>query len=204
MAITLLRHASVEIRDRWIFGRQLEHLQREYDLAPVKLRNAPEGLPSSAIVFSSPAQRAFDTAGWLFPNQSIEVLDEAREAAFPPKLPFPYMGPAGLAFLLARCAWFCGYAPNVDDVDAVRDRVEILARKLDDFDRTRGDALLVTHGYLMLFLDRALRRNGWTRSSKFGAGNLEPVHYVRESPNQALLPTPTAVTPRAGHESSQP
>ena len=31
MKITLLRHAPVEIRDRWICGCRLEHLLREYD-----------------------------------------------------------------------------------------------------------------------------------------------------------------------------
>ncbi|MBK8479215.1 MAG: phosphoglycerate mutase family protein [Opitutaceae bacterium] len=178
MKITLLRHAPVEIRDRWICGCRLEHLLREYDAAPVRLGEAPQGLPSAVTVYSSPARRAMDTAGWLFPNHPIELLDEAKEAAFPPKLPFPYIGPAGLAFLLARCAWLCGYAPNVDDVRAVRDRAEILARKLSEFDRTRGDVVLVTHGYFMCFLDRALRKDGWVRSGKFAAGHLKPVCYI--------------------------
>jgi hypothetical protein len=192
MKISLIRHGrpNADFRSR-IAGHQFAEWVRRYEESEVDpLLSPPEALIKSvahcSVLACSPAARSRTSADLLGLTAERKVFPDASEAPLPTRIfcPMP-LSPATMT-VVARVSWFLQLADASEGTSAVRQRAGRLAKDLSILAGTRGHVALVSHGYIIRFLTRALEASGWRCTSSAGSGywsdsHFEPVEFSRES-----------------------
>ncbi len=178
MSITLIRHGRPtfwnEFRaEELVYGRQGLALRASYDASgidpsfppPPDVRARAE---AAHAAFVSDLRRARESADILGLGQRAVSDPLFREAALPANI-LPWLRlPAGAWLVVARTAWFLGCSRNCESVRAVKARAACAAERLDGAARARGPVVLVAHGFINAFIERALVKHGWRPTERVG------------------------------------
>ena len=122
MRISLVRHGrpAVDLKSR-ITGRMFEEWLRAYESAGIESSSSPPGeltrsLASCALIITSPATRAIQSAERLPISAVREICADAAEAPLPWRLNCPVpLRPAAFT-VLARVLWLLGVARAEENV----------------------------------------------------------------------------------------
>ncbi|HEV8599258.1 MAG TPA: histidine phosphatase family protein [Gemmatimonadales bacterium] len=165
--IVLARHG----RPVWDFatpipGHALAEWIRGIDGAPIdrSLRPSPTLLElahASRCIAASTLRRSLESAEILHPGEPPYVEPLFREVYLPTAIRSGLRLRPRVWTLLARIAWYCGWAPGVESFAEARRRATAAATRLTELARTRGQLLLIGHGQLNGLIGKRLRRAGW-------------------------------------------
>jgi broad specificity phosphatase PhoE len=178
MSITLIRHGRPTFwselhADPLVYGRQGLELREGYDASGID----PSSTPPPEIRAHADAARAAFVSDLRRALESAEILGLApraisdplfREAALPANILPSLRLPARAWLIVARTAWLFGCSRNCESIGEVRARAERGALRLEEAARARGSVVLVAHGVINAFLERALVKRGWRSTRRIG------------------------------------
>lgn len=183
MKISLIRHGrpNADFRSR-IAGHQLAEWLRRYEEAGVDPSLAPpdalrQSVAHCAVLACSPASRASSSADLLGVTAERHVLSDAAEAPLPTRFFCPLSLRPATMTVVARVLWLLQLSDATEGTTDVRQRTLRLAKDLSFLARTRGHVALVSHGYIIRFLSRALKASGWRCTSSAGSGYWSDSHF---------------------------
>ena len=113
------------------------------------------------LIIVSPLRRSRDSAELLAPAKTAIVEAEVREAPLPSAFQSSVRLPPAIWAAIARCAWFCGWCPEVESFAAARRRATQAAQRLQALATERGDILVIGHGLMNALIGRELRARAW-------------------------------------------
>lgn len=159
MKIGLVRHFKVQKdfpKGRRFSASEVEQWFREYDLADIEVGNTDLGGIEWNRCYTSTMPRARLTAEKIFVG-TIEAKEELKEIPAPKfstKLKLPFIG----WFILIRLSLIVNKQTRLD-VELARERI---GKVLDEaVSPDGGNVLIVSHGALMIFMGKELRRRGF-------------------------------------------
>ncbi|QMU31110.1 histidine phosphatase family protein [Adhaeribacter radiodurans] len=185
--IFLIRHQRpVVSKQGWFNREQASQFLMEYDACAIEeLVTKPAGLPTEQItkVYCSSLPRAKQTAQAIFgPEITLiedPIFNEFQRQAFSiPYLKFP------IKFWLigARALWLLGINTNgLENFRQARIRAHKAAQQLVKQAERDGKVVLVAHGFLNIFIRRALRKMGWHIVRYDGGGFLGVSELVKKA-----------------------
>jgi broad specificity phosphatase PhoE len=160
MKIGLVRHLKVmkgypsaslsqEMLFQWI---------QEYDSSDIEGKEVNLKGTQWDRCFSSDLYRAERTARQIF-KDDIEIMEELREIPMYPlfkrnvKMPFP------LWMLLIRLAWMVNHKSQQEKKVDILSRIEYVVKKA--MENEGENILIVSHGALMIYIQKCLVKNGF-------------------------------------------
>jgi len=186
--ITLIRHGrpTADFKAR-ITGSEFAEWLRAYDRAGIDPSLPPpralvSSLKTCALVLTSPAVRAIESAKMLGLSAPREIRSDAAEAPLPIRIFCPISVRPGSLTVLARVWWLLGVARASESKAQVRCRATKLANVLSSRASERGHVALVAHGFLIRFLHSALEASGWQCSTGRDFGYWSSSHFERAFP----------------------
>ena len=169
--ILLIRHAAPDFNTRKLIrGDALGSAIEDYDAAPLATSPEPFAEIQAHTVYSSDKRRSIETARALFPNAEIVSSTLYCESALPTRLPRWVRLPFVQSLALARCAWFVGYAPGVENLSQTRSRAAHATGELIAYANDQERAVLVGHGLFNRFIGSRLKTLGWIKQRDEGIG----------------------------------
>ncbi|MEO6992637.1 MAG: hypothetical protein ABI273_03310 [Lacunisphaera sp.] len=167
MKISLLRHgrpdadllSSIRAKDfsTWLLAYDEAGIDRSLPPPDVVRRS----LASCTLLLTSPARRAVESADALDLRAGRRIAIDAREAPLPTKIVWPLSHRPAVFTVIARVLWVLGLARAKEDKQAVRLRACSLAGQLAALACESGNVALIGHGYMNIFLRKALEATGW-------------------------------------------
>ncbi|SDZ63522.1 Histidine phosphatase superfamily (branch 1) [Evansella caseinilytica] len=160
MKIGLIRHFKVKrgYPDKWVTSKELMNWAVEYDESDVIEKKIDLGNIQWKHCFSSDLARAQRTAENTF-SGNIVFLEELREIRISPIFSMNRKLPLFIHMLLIRAAWFFNHKSQPDGKKQVTER---LNQALDKMMGLQEDVLIISHGGIMMFLSRELKKRGFT------------------------------------------
>ena len=183
--ISLIRHGRPAANlASGITGHEFEKWLRDYDDAGIDASLPPpsallQSLSNCALVLTSPAARAVESAAMLGLSVRQEVCADAIEAPLPTRIFWPLPTRPATLTAVARISWLLGVGRAKKNKKDVRDRAQKLAQLLSLRAADCGHVALVTHGYLIRFLRPVLEHSGWRPSAGRSFGYWSCAHFDR-------------------------
>ena len=184
--IFLIRHGKPLVSDKGFFDhRRAAQFFADYDAAGVEQFDrilADVDFSQPRQVHCSTLQRAKSTAQMLFGEQ-MPLVENAMFREFERKaLKLPFLRlPIKWWQVLTRVLWLLGLNSNgIEPFAEARKRAAVGAGVLAAEARKEGMAVLVAHGFLIRFLVRALKQQGWKGLKKADRGFLGVYELVLE------------------------
>jgi broad specificity phosphatase PhoE len=206
MTISLVRHGRpiADLSSR-IRATAFPEWLRAYDEAGVDCSLPPpdalkKSLAGCAIVITSPARRATESAAALDLPAERKVLIDAREAPLPMRIVWPVSHRPATFTVMARILWIFGLGRAEETKQEVRCRADNLARQLCMLSHDLGHVVLVGHGYMNRFVRTHLEKAGWRASGSRSNTYWSCSHFEKEKNDQAPETTSTVVN-RSAFES---
>ncbi|KRG09430.1 histidine phosphatase family protein [Lederbergia galactosidilytica] len=172
MQLGLVRHFNVNHQkpSRWLTADQFRQWVKHYDEAPIGQAENLEGKLDWELCFTSDLSRAVQTAKSLCNCEMIEtpLLREIPLTAFSQK---KCKLPLALWTLCGRVAWFYSHSSQEETrKDTIR-RAEEFIEFIKSSSKNR--ILIVSHGFFLMELSRALVKAGFTGKNKWHYKNGE-------------------------------
>lgn len=164
--------SSIRARDfpAWLLAYDEAGIDRSLP-PPDAVRRA---LASCRLLLTSPSRRAVESADALDPRAERRIAIDAREAPLPTKIVWPLSHRPAVFTVIARVLWVLELARAKEDRQAVRRRASSLADQLAALACESGHVGLVGHGYMNIYLRKALEATDWhsLESGKHGYWSL--------------------------------
>lgn len=189
MKISLIRHGRPTARQSSrIRAATFAAWLREYDEAGIDATLPPpdcltRSLETCALIVTSPAKRAIQSADKLGAAAERRVSAEARETPLPARLVWPFSHRPATFVVIARILWLLGFARAEESKQQVGLRARLLAFQLCALARDFGHVALVGHGYMRVYLRKQLEAAGWRSSDSRAHGYWSCSHFEKEEPN---------------------
>lgn len=136
---------------------------RWYDTTEVKAREVPLAGGDWDLCYCSDLPRARFTAGYLF-RGSIEATPLLREVPFSGFLPRRAKAPLFLWQSTSRVGWWLNHASQSENRRQTLERIAEFTRRLRAGHAQGDRILIVSHGWYMQYLAKALNRAGFRGS----------------------------------------
>lgn len=160
MKIGLVRHFEVNCPHEFLmnstkFSEWVDH----YDCSPIKPIALPLGPDKWDKCYCSDLSRTVETAQHIFEGKFIktELLQEVPIAPVIKtnlRLPYPFWLIAG------RLAWYCSHKSQPETIRQTKCRIQrFISGILEEDNR---NLLIVTHGFLMMYIQKELLNKGFT------------------------------------------
>ncbi|MDQ4139405.1 MAG: histidine phosphatase family protein [Bacteroidota bacterium] len=189
--IFLIRHQRpVVSKQGWFSRHQASQFLTEYDTCSIEeLVTKPTGLPAEQLtkVYCSSLPRAKQTAQAIFGNE-ITLIEDPIFNEFPRQVfPLPFFKfPIKFWLIGARVLWLLGLnAHGLENFRQARIRARKAAQLLAQQAKTDGKVVLVAHGFLNIFIRRALRNMEWHVVRNDGGGFLGVSELVKKAENRS-------------------
>ncbi|SHJ32546.1 histidine phosphatase family protein [Propionispora hippei] len=162
MKIGLVRHFEVAHQPssnlKLMTPTQLKEWLHEYELSDVKdcLLEPDKGIWETC--YSSDLPRAIKTAQKLFAGEIIETKALRELPIFPPTN-INFKLPVVLWLFLGRIAWMLSHKSQVESKAMLKERVKYIVDEI--ILKNDQDILIVSHGFLMIFLRKELLKQGF-------------------------------------------
>lgn len=162
MKVGLVRHFEVECRlpslGNLMTPSQFQQWLHEYEMSDIKDGKVE---PSKIIwdkCYSSDLSRALKTAQKIYSDQIIET-NALRELVICPPTNRNIKLPVLLWLLLGRIAWMLSHKSQIENKLMFKERVKFIMEEL--ILKNEKDILIVSHGFLMMFLRKELLKHGF-------------------------------------------
>jgi len=172
MKVGLVRHFEVECQlpsiGRLMNPCQFQQWLHEYEMSDIKDGKVEPSVIAWEKCYSSDLPRAVKTAQKMYSNQIIETK-ALREIVICPPTNRNLKLPVLLWLMLGRIAWMLSHKSQVESKLMFEERVKYILKEIilkDD-----KDVLIVSHGFLMMFLRKELLKRGFKGPSFKRADN---------------------------------
>ena len=191
MKISLVRHGRpiVNLSSR-IRSKEFSAWLSAYDEAGIDHSLPPPAalkrlLASCALVLTSPAKRAVESADVLDLRAERKITIDAREAPLPTRIIWPLSHRPTVFTVIARIVWLSGLVRANEDKQEVRRRARDLTLELSALSLHFGHVALIGHGYMNMLLCKNLEASGWCSSGSRANGYWSCLHFEKEQFNQS-------------------
>lgn len=173
MRIGLVRHFSVDCPRKFLqTAEEFREWVKLYDCSAIKLADMTVDASQWERCYCSDLPRAIETARHLYRGsitQSMLLREVPIAPVDIPKIKLPW----ALWLLAGRLAWLFSHHSQPETIKHTRDRVRRLVADILQKSETR--VLVVTHGFLMLQIQRELIAQGF-RGDSFKAAKYGTVY----------------------------
>ncbi|MFD1358862.1 histidine phosphatase family protein [Fictibacillus halophilus] len=161
MKIGLVRHFKVTRgypTEKWITPSEFDQWMKEYEESDVEESEVDLGGIEWRKCYVSTVRRAEITASKIYNGELIRT-DELREIAVYPFFKRDIKIPMILYPLCIRAAWFFNHKSQLERRTDVEMRVSKVVDRI--LEESEENALIVSHGALMMFMRKELIRRGF-------------------------------------------
>jgi broad specificity phosphatase PhoE len=161
MKIGMVRHFKVKRgypTEKWITPSEFDQWLREYEESDVEETDVDLGGIKWNTCYSSTVRRAEYTAGKIYRGDLIRT-DDLREIPVYPFFKRDIKIPMILYPLCIRTAWFFNHKSQLERRTDVEMRVSKIVDRI--LEENKENALIVSHGGLMMFMRKELIRRGF-------------------------------------------
>jgi hypothetical protein len=200
MKVSLIRHGRpIADQSSCIRAAVFPEWLRAYDNSGLDVLMPPpdslkKSLASCALLLTSPARRAMESADLLGVTAKRGVAVDAREAPLPTGILWPFAHRPVTFVVVARILWLLGFARSGESKREVGLRSRRLVCQLTDLAGGCGHVALVGHGYMNILLRKQFEKAGWRSSDARVHGYWSCSHF--ENPKSNQPPEPTAPSGR--------
>jgi broad specificity phosphatase PhoE len=184
LSVYLVRHAKVDMNQPAFIGsKKASALFEGYNTRPIQDFN-PQFVRDQIKakhpkVIASALPRALQTAGRVFPNDSIvgySIFNEYRMGIVRvPLIHMPY--PAWTGF--SRLMWLMHLNSAGESRSDSKERLAAATDLLENLAEENTSLVLFAHGYLLSEMKRELRKRGWQMRHNGGNKNLAVSHLEK-------------------------
>ncbi|SDE01329.1 histidine phosphatase family protein [Sporomusa acidovorans] len=160
MKIGLVRHFEVNCPHEFLMNAaKFREWVNQYDCSPTKPIALPAGTDNWDKCYCSDLPRAVETAQHIYQGEIIKT-GLLREVPIAPvietnlKLPYPFWLAAG------RLAWYCSHQSQPETMRQTKWRIQRFIAGI--LEAGNSDILIVTHGFLMIYIQQELLNKGFT------------------------------------------
>jgi len=180
MEIILIRHGKpTSATNPVINACEYTKWIRRYNFSDVAQDSRPENINEQYKDFhivSSDFKRAIHSANLYVGKDPEEISELYREMEIPRyKLPFKLNAMTWV--YLCRALWMLGYNGSFESYRSAKVRAEFASEKLIQLAKEKDKVVLFGHGYMNLYIRKALIRKGWFLNCKdnsfWGISSLE-------------------------------
>jgi broad specificity phosphatase PhoE len=159
MKVGLIRHFKVArgYPKKMITSKELIKWEKEYNESEVEEKEVDLLNIEWETCFSSDLARARVTAEKCF-NGTIIYMEELREVALSPFFRMNIRLPLFIHILFIRFAWFFNHKSQLEKKGDVLNRIN---RALDSALDSGENILIVSHGGIMMYMRKELKRRGF-------------------------------------------
>jgi len=162
MKVGLVRHFEVDCQipsiSKLMTPDQFRQWLQEYEISDIKYGYFEPTMTIWDKCYSSDLPRAMKTARKIYDGQIIKT-QALRELVIYPPTDISIKLPILLWLILGRMAWMLSHKSQLESRLMLKERVNYILEELilkDD-----KNALIVSHGFLMMFLRKALLKRGF-------------------------------------------
>lgn len=164
MKIGLVRHFEViHSYSKFMTSKEFEEWIKIYDTAPVRKDYIDKSQIKWESCFSSDLPRALSTARHIYKEEIIRTK-ELREVPLSPVFKTNIKLPFALWTVLGRIAWLCSHGSQNEKKAETEERIRNLISYA--IASQEKNTLLVTHGFLMKYIQEYLLEQGF-KGEKF-------------------------------------
>lgn len=162
MKVGLVRHFEVECQmpniSKLMTPNQFRQWLQEYEMSDIKYGTLELSMIKWDKCYSSDLPRAIKTAQKIYDGQIIETR-ALRELVIYPPTDINIKLPILMWLIFGRMAWMLSHKSQLENRLIFKERVNYIVKDL----MFKGDknVLIVSHGFLMVFLRKALLKHGF-------------------------------------------
>lgn len=159
MKIGIVRHAKVNYRNkRFTTGATFIEGLKNYDAAQTAITNLKIKASDFPACYTSSQPRAMQTAKMIYPGQVV-ITDDLVEVPTASFILTRIQLPTLMRKILSRIAWYL----NLKIMPETRSQTMLRAERFVNtmLSENKTDVLLITHGFFMFCLKRALFKHGF-------------------------------------------
>ena len=172
MKIVLIRHGKpVSADNPRLNACQYAHWIRRYNASNVADNSRPQSVNNDYKNFytlSSDLKRAIHSTN-IYIGKPPEKVDELYREMEIPRYKFPFKLKAWNWVCFSRLLWMCGYKGPFESFKQAKKRAEIAAIRLIEIAQVQDQVVLFGHGYMNLYIRKALIQKGWMLNAKSSA-----------------------------------
>ena len=172
MEIVLIRHGKPTSADNPVVNAtEYTRWIRRYNWSDVAFDSRPANKDvnhSLCYVVSSDFKRAIHSA-CIYTGKFQEIISELFREMEIPRYKLPLRLKAMTWVYLCRVLWMFGLKGSFESYRSAKIRAEIAADKLIDLATENGKVVLFGHGYLNVYIRKAIMKKGWLLKSKSNA-----------------------------------
>lgn len=169
MEIVLIRHGKpTGAINPKLNAQEYQQWVSNYNESTVMNTSRPLSLKAyyrDYYILSSDYQRAIDSAIIYTGKQPIEMNALYREMDIPYYI-LPLKLRAWTWLYFSRFCWMIGIKGNFESFCLAKKRAELAAQSLNDLTKSKARIILFGHGFMNLYIRKALMRKGWVVSDK--------------------------------------
>jgi hypothetical protein len=161
MRIGLIRHFEVDCSHKWVMStKEFREWVDLYDCSPTKAMDLIVEQGTWDKCYCSDLSRAIETAQHIY-RGNITKSELIREVPIAPvfksKVKLPYI----FWLMSGRLAWLCSHQSQPETINQTKDRVKRFILSILEED----NLLIVTHGFLMMQIQKELIDRGFSGNS---------------------------------------
>ncbi|MBP2658372.1 MAG: Phosphoglycerate mutase [Firmicutes bacterium] len=159
MRIGLVRHFEVNCLHKYLLSSdEFEKWVKEYDCSSIRVVDTVVDTYKWEKCYCSDLPRAIDTAKYIYKGNILKsslIREVPIMPVFKSRIKLPH-----LFWLIAgRIAWFLSHPSQTELIMQTKDRVEQFVS--NTIKESEASVLVVTHGFLMLQLQKELKKRGF-------------------------------------------
>jgi broad specificity phosphatase PhoE len=159
MRISLVRHFEVNCLHKWLLSSdEFKKWVKEYDCSPIRVVDTVVGKYKWEKCYCSDLPRTIDTAKHIY-NGSIFESSLIREVPIMPVFNSNIKLPHVFWLIAGRLAWLFSHPSQTEIIKQTNDKVEQFVS--DIIAESEASVLVVTHGFVMIQLQKELYKRGF-------------------------------------------
>jgi broad specificity phosphatase PhoE len=164
MDIILIRHGKpTTANNPRVNAAGFTQWVRQYNFSDVSDNSRPaliDECVAADFLITSDLKRAIHSA-YLYTGRKPDSVDEVFREMDIPRYKIPLKLNAWTWVYLNRVLWMLGVKGSFETFSQAKNRADIAAEKLINMAKIEGRVVLFGHGYLNLFIRKALVKKGW-------------------------------------------
>ena len=163
MRIGLVRHFEVDCSHKWfLLDEEFQEWVRQYDCSPIRILDMAAEKNNWEKCYSSNLSRALETAQYIYRGiitQSALIREVPIMPVFKSSIKLPHV----FWMIAGRIAWLLSHPSQPETIKQTKDKIEQFVS--DIIAESEVSVLIVTHGFLMMQIQKELSKMGFTGDS---------------------------------------
>jgi broad specificity phosphatase PhoE len=159
MRVGLVRHFEVDcLHKRLLSSDEFQKWVKEYDCSPIRVVDTVVNQYKWEKCYCSDLPRAINTAKSIYKGSILEsslIREVPIMPVFKSKIKLPHV----FWLIAGRIAWFLSHPSQTELIEQTKDKVEKFVSEI--IAESEESVLVVTHGFLMIQLQKELKNRGF-------------------------------------------